>query len=102
MNENYIDLFQKFTNTGDFSEVSLLGEVASALILNQLFDEFEKILSNIDVQKLLVLKKNENFLRATIAYYYEKKRYSQVLQLLEVSWNNEILLKVALNTINLE
>ncbi|CAG2235275.1 unnamed protein product [Mytilus edulis] len=85
MTENYINLFERLSNTenDNFIEiVPLLGEVASTLILNCLFDEFGKILMNLDVSKLNILKDNEKFLRAMIAFYYEKKMYRQVFEML--------------------
>lgn len=88
MTENYINLFERLSNTenDNFIEiVPLLGEVASTLIINCLFDEFGKILMNLDVSKLNILKDNEKFLRAMIAFYYEKKMYRQVFEMLAVS-----------------
>ncbi|XP_076108681.1 uncharacterized protein LOC143076717 [Mytilus galloprovincialis] len=85
MTENYINLFERLSNTenDNFIEiVPLLGEVASTLIINCLFDEFGKILMNLDVSKLNILKDNEKFLRAMIAFYYEKKSYRQVFEML--------------------
>ncbi|VDI57349.1 homeobox protein SIX1 [Mytilus galloprovincialis] len=85
MTENYINLFERLSNTenDNFIEiVPLLGEVASTLIINCLFDEFGKILMNLDVSKLNILKDNEKFLRAMIAFYYEKKMYRQVFEML--------------------
>lgn len=87
MNETYTEsvLGLASVEIDNFDQnVPLIGNIATNLILNGLFDEFDDILKVLDFERFQMLTKNERFLRALMAFYFEKKFFKQVKDILKV------------------
>ena len=85
--QNYIH-FWRLINTEQyqFSEehVNIASALANIFVGQELFPLFEEFLREIDCEKLTLLKKDEQFLRALVKLKMHENSFSEVYSLLQV------------------
>lgn len=86
--ENYIELW-RLINTEQFQfgeeHVNIASAVANIFVGQELFDLFESFLKELSMEKLALMKKNEEFLRALIQFEMHKNHFSEVYRLIKVN-----------------
>ena len=93
--ENYIN-FWRLINTEQYQfgeeHVNIASSLANIFVGQDLFPLFEEFLREIDSEKLRLLKKDEQFLRALIKLKMHENSFSEVYSLIQVIYIIVILL----------
>ena len=85
--ENYINFWRNITSEQyNFGEehVKIAGILASIFVSQDKFDLFETFLQEIDSEKMVLFKQNEQFVKAFIQLKMRRNSFKDVFDLLEV------------------
>ena len=87
--ENYIH-FWRLINTEQYhfgeEHINIASALANIFVGQELFPLFGEFLLEINSEKLMLLKNDEQFLRALIKLYMHENRFSEVYSLIEVKY----------------